>query len=302
MLRKTPPLESLEAFLAIVREGGVRKAAPKLALTPSGVSRRLVALEHFIDRPLFDRTSAGLQLNASGRSYFDAIESSLETIRAASFPERPFDGRIVVATSHSFANRWLAPRMPELSSATGLEIEIMPTRDAEAVRSGKAQFGIWGALDVSGLRSEVLLKARAKPVSCARLADGRHCPRALSELNDYPLLTVIEPEGLWERWFATAGLDYAPTRIVPFPTLSLMYEAALAGAGVALAIPMLCESALASGSLVTCGPALSIDEAYRLYRQPRNQCQTLSERKFLNWIRREVALSDSLFSDLANAA
>lgn len=295
-------MEAIEAFLAIVREGGVRKAAPKLALTPSGVSRRLVALEHFIDRPLFDRTSAGLQLNASGRSYFDAIESALETIRSASFPERHLDGRIVVATSHSFANRWLAPRIPKFASATGLELEIVPTRDADAVRSGKAQFGIWGALDASDLKSEVLLKARAQPVSCTRLADGRLPPLLTAELNDYPLLTVTDPRGLWERWYTSAGLDYVPSRIVTFATLSLMYEAALAGAGVALAIPMLCESALVSGTLVTCGPALPIDEAYRLYRRPRNQCQTLSERKFLNWIRREVALSDSLFSDLANAA
>lgn len=49
MIRRLPPLRSLEAFIRVVRAGSAKTAAAELALSPSALSRRLGALEEFIE-------------------------------------------------------------------------------------------------------------------------------------------------------------------------------------------------------------------------------------------------------------
>lgn len=302
MLRRIPPLEAIEAFVAIVAKGGVRKAAPVLAMTPSGVSRRLVALEDFLGRSLFDRTASGLQLNAFGQEYFRSVEPAIAKIASAGFPDLPEGRRLTVAASHSIAERWLAPRLPQFTLDSSIEVDVIPSRDPEIIRSGRAQFGIWGGLSIRDLHSEVLLEARARPVCAIRLIDGRSPPHTTSDLNDYPLLAVSDPAGLWQRWFAAAGIPYAPKKVVILATMSLMYEASLAGSGVALGLPMLSENLLHTSRLVPCGPAHPIIETYRIYSNPRRNCEAICERRFLSWLRREADLSNARFDDAPLAA
>lgn len=280
----------------------MRKAALDLSITPSSVSRRLSVLESFLGRQLFERTDFGLQLTEAGKRYLSAIAPAVEALRRASSPGELEESRIVVATSHSMANRWLAPRIGDLRAKTGLTMEILPTRDADSIRSGRAQFGIWGALRAPDLKSDLLIQTPARPIFRPCLADDRVPPKTLEALAEYPLLSVSDPADIWHRWFAAAGLKHEPSNVIEFATMSLMYEAALGGIGVALAIPMLCENALESGSLVFCGPSLPIGESYRLFRQPRRGCESISERSFVRWIKRETQLSSRLFDEFAVAA
>ena len=68
MLRKAPPLESIEVFVAAAKAGSFRAVARDLALSPSAVSRRIAGLEAFLGRALYDRTGPMPRLNADGRA------------------------------------------------------------------------------------------------------------------------------------------------------------------------------------------------------------------------------------------
>jgi len=55
MLRRSPPLSAIEAFLAAAKAPTFKDTALSLALSPSAFSRRIQALERLVGAPLFDQ-------------------------------------------------------------------------------------------------------------------------------------------------------------------------------------------------------------------------------------------------------
>lgn len=293
MLRKAPSLESVEIFVAAARGESFRGVARRLALSPSAVSRRISSLEAFLGVGLFDRSGPLPVLSTAGRRYLGLIEPALlSIIEASDLLVDQAAGRLRVATSHSFAAAWLLPRLPALQREAGVDVELVMTRDFEALRSGEAQIGIWGAKPApDDLISETLFDVTAVPVCAPRLADGR-APPSGDRLDDYPLVAVRHPPNLWDGW-----LGGEPREVRTYDTLHMMYEAAVAGLGVALAVPLLAEPFLADGRLRRCGGASRrLDASYRLYRSGRRRAHSAPERAFNEWIRREVAKSMIVFA------
>jgi DNA-binding transcriptional LysR family regulator len=88
-----------------------------------------------------------------------------------------------------------------------------------------------------------------------------------------------------------------------FATLQLMYEAAVAGLGVALGLPLLAEPGLASGRLVACaGAPRLLGETYRLYRAPGLGPRSPAEQRFTRWLRSAVGESLHRFDGFVAAA
>lgn len=81
-----PNYHHLHLFWSVVREGGVGKAARRLALTQSTVSTQLRTLEASVGTPLFDRVGRELVLTEAGRTAFAyaeeifALGSELEAV------------------------------------------------------------------------------------------------------------------------------------------------------------------------------------------------------------------------------
>lgn len=299
MLRQAPPLEAIEIFVAAAGGASFRSVARELALSPSSVSRRIAALETFLGTPLFDRRGQSQRLSAAGVRYLAAVEPALDAIRRATGQVSPeAGGRLTIATSHSLAAAWLAPRVPEVQDLLGIEIEIVPSRDPDVLRSGAAQLAIWGGMAAQpGLAAERLFDAVAIPAACPRLAGGRLWSAA--ELAAQPLLTVQSPSRLWERWFAGDEARLGDLRQRVFPTLQLMYEAACAGGGVVLAMPVIADSYLASGRLVPVARApRQLGEGYALYLPVRRGGAGLAERRFAAWLRDAIERSRAEFDAL----
>ncbi|WP_206606456.1 LysR family transcriptional regulator [Steroidobacter cummioxidans] len=81
--RALPPFETLRAFDAIARLGGVRKAAQYLCRDHAVVSRHLRAIEDWTGTKLIQRTPAGSVLTEDGIRYHRDIASALELIARA---------------------------------------------------------------------------------------------------------------------------------------------------------------------------------------------------------------------------
>lgn len=309
MLRKAPPLESIEVFVAAARAGSFRAVARELALSPSAVSRRIAGLEGFLGRELFDRSAPSPRLNAEGRAYLAAVEPAIAAIREATtaLERDAAAGRpLRIAASHSFASSWLIRRLPDLARDHGIEVDVVPTRDPAALRSGAVDLAIWGgAAAPADCWSEPLYASRAAPVSMPRLADGRAAPSGDDDLADRVLIGVSEPGGSWERWFSAGGrrrLDPGERRRIDFPTQQLAYEAAAAGLGVALAAPLISEPWLPARGLAPCAEARPIGSVHRLCRAADRRAWTPAERRFAMWIRGEAARSAALFERSATCA
>ncbi|AXJ96460.1 MULTISPECIES: LysR family transcriptional regulator [unclassified Sphingomonas] len=298
MLRKTPPLEAIEAFVSVAHAGGLRAGAVALALSPSGASRRITSLEGFLGVALFDRSGPGLRLTPAGERYLALIEPAVASIGRATTMLGADPDRITLATSHSMATHWVAPRLARLKQEEGIDLDVVPTRDPDILRSGEAQLALWGGVEIADLQAEPIIHVDARPVCAPHLADGRASPAEEAALTDYPLLGVREPHDMWSRWLAGAGLA-GEQPIRSFATLGMMYEAAAAGMGVALAVPMLCERPLAAGLLTPCGRALPTGERYRLYRAGRRAARSPAETRLAHWLKREATASRVRFDALS---
>lgn len=60
---------SLRAVDEIARAGSIRGAAEKMAITPSALNRRLLAIEEELDVQLFERLASGVRLSAAGELF-----------------------------------------------------------------------------------------------------------------------------------------------------------------------------------------------------------------------------------------
>lgn len=292
MLRKAPPLESVEVFVAAARGGSFRGVARDLALSPSAVSRRIAGLEDFLGVQLFDRSGLSPALSAAGRRYLEQVGPALRTIaEATDAMKSPTGGRLRIATSHSFASIWLLPRLPALLEETGIDVELVVGAGFDALASNEADIGIWGGRATpDGMRSITLFEATAVPVAAPRLASGRPPPLPGEPLTDFPLVSVRRPGDMWRKW-----LGVAPPPVRTFETLHLMYEAAAAGLGATLAIPLLSEPFLSSGRLKACSnEARSLDASYDVFHATARPLRG-ADRVFVDWLSTRVQQSLETF-------
>lgn len=65
---------------AVARAGSIRQAAEQLAITPSALNRRILALEEELGVPVFDRLSHGVRLSAAGELLIHMIRGQLAEV------------------------------------------------------------------------------------------------------------------------------------------------------------------------------------------------------------------------------
>ena len=68
-------MTSLRFIDAVAREGSIRKAADKLAITSTALNRRILAIEDELGQPLFERLPGGVRLNTAGELFVQHIRS-----------------------------------------------------------------------------------------------------------------------------------------------------------------------------------------------------------------------------------
>ena len=84
---------TLKFIDAIARAGSIRRAAERMAITPSALNRRLLSVEEEIDAQLFERLATGVRLSAAGELFLaharrqmadmERIRSQLEDMNGA---------------------------------------------------------------------------------------------------------------------------------------------------------------------------------------------------------------------------
>lgn len=78
---------------AIAQVGSIRRAAEKMAITPSALNRRLLSLEEEMGVPLFERLATGVRLSAAGELFvgharrqiadMELVQSQIEDMKGA---------------------------------------------------------------------------------------------------------------------------------------------------------------------------------------------------------------------------
>jgi DNA-binding transcriptional LysR family regulator len=112
-----PLLPDMAIFVTVVEQGNFSKAARKLGVTPSAVSRQISRLENALGIKLLQRTTRQLALTESGKITFDyckrMVDSAEQAVNASGSATSTVSGLLRVAAPKSLASRVLRPHFVE---------------------------------------------------------------------------------------------------------------------------------------------------------------------------------------------
>ncbi len=258
-------------------------------VTPGAISRQIQVLEEFIGLPLFERANRNVKLTEAGRCYLANLAGVFDQIKNATRAVADI-GRtkpLHIWSSMTFLLRWLVPRLPAFHSAhpdnevifsTSLKPVEFSSNSADiAIRIGT---GNW-----PGLINERLMSMELVPVCSPTLLKGKHPLTSVADLAHHTLLhSSIQPEH-WADWLnAVDAHDLDPRRGMMFESVSLAYQAAIEGVGVAMGQLALVSDDLDTGRLVA--PFKQILPAktgfYLIYPSRLEQTRLLQD--FRHWI------------------
>jgi LysR family glycine cleavage system transcriptional activator len=252
-MRRLPPLPAIRVFEAAARLGNFTRAAEELGMTQAAVSYQMKLLEERLGAPLFRRdgrrvvlTEAGLRAAPQVSRAFDAIDAAFAHVRAEE------EGLLVISTSNTFANAWLAWRLGSFQMGHPEMAVRLDTSDAMVdLESGEVDCAIRaGRGDWPGVAADLLLSIDFTPMVSPAFLD-RHGPLSPRDLLDLPLISPHDP--WWTVWLREAGVDVPegpPRPGVRLDSQAHEGHAAIAAQGVAMLTPFFWRNDLAEKRLV----------------------------------------------------
>ncbi|KAA0597010.1 LysR family transcriptional regulator of beta-lactamase [Azospirillum lipoferum] len=286
MVRPYLPLNALRAFEASARHLSFTRAAIELCVTQAAVSHQVKLLEERLGASLFHRLPRGLALTDEGRALLPTLEEAFDRIGGLldQFEDGRFREVLTVGAVGTFAVGWLLPRLSRFREAhpfvdlrlstNNNRVDIAAEGLDYAIRFGD---GAWHGTDAVRLFDAPL------SVLCAPEIAGR-----LREPIDVGRETLLRSyrSDEWPGWFAAAGIEPSampPVKGPVFDSSSLMVEAAIQGAGVALAPVAMFRRPLAVG-LIEQPFAVTVCRGAYWLTSLKSRPETPTMRAFRDWL------------------
>ena len=136
-------IHEIRALVAVSELGSLHKAAERLHLTPSAVTRQVQRLEAALDAPLLDRRLKPVGLTPTGRAVIErsrSIIASLEELKASARGKSDPAGPIRVGFAYALADPGVVPAIARMAETyPGLRPQFSSdttSRLLERVRTG----------------------------------------------------------------------------------------------------------------------------------------------------------------------
>ncbi|WER50996.1 LysR family transcriptional regulator [Cupriavidus sp. WKF15] len=248
------------AFITVVAEGGFSKAADRLGIARSAVSRGVQKLESQVGFRLLSRTTRSISLTREGEIFHARCQPGVTLITQAiedlrDLRDGPPRGRLRVSASVGFGRKVVAPllwgfqeKYPEI------EIEL----DLSCVGSDFTA----GRIDVSFLNGRLadtrIVAKQIVPMQtlvCAspEYAARRGMPESPNALMQHDCINIRLPSGRvyeWEFKVEAGSRKLTPPSRLMFNDVGLVLEAVLQGKGIAQLGGYLICDLLREGKLV----------------------------------------------------
>lgn len=287
---KLPPLRSLLAFEAASRHATFSQAAAELGVTPSAISHQIQQLEDFLGVQLFRRHAGRAVLTDAGQIYARDIKAVFGLIADATQRVAPQSqtGHLVIASSPSFAAKWLQPRLPEFLGANpDVKVRLSTLSGQDRLDRDRCDIAIvYGSRPVAQSHVEPLLVERLRPLCSPGLAASIE----LRTPRDLARATLIHSSNAltWSDYLRRIECgDVRPNHELWLDRSTMAIDSAVAGLGVILESELLAEQELRDGRLVAPfhGEAFGIEtEAYFVVR-PAGYRNGTHAAAFEQWLR-----------------
>ena len=251
----------IEAFVRVVETGSFARAASRLGVSTSAVSRQVSELEAHLDVRLLHRTTRRLSLTEAGQSFFEHavqlladLEDAEASVRLATTSPR---GTLRLTCGVSFGIRYLAPALAEFAAVhPGILYDLdVSDRAVDLVEEGFDLAVRIGTLGHSGMVARRLgwtqIVCCAAPSYLARSGGPPATPADLAQHECLSYSTVGVPN-TW-HFAAEGGGEPVAVRITPRHRSNNGQQlAALAvhGLGIVFAPDFIVAADIRAGTLV----------------------------------------------------
>jgi DNA-binding transcriptional LysR family regulator len=268
--------QSLMAFARVVEAGSFARAADRLDISVSAVSRQLADLESHLGVRLLNRTTRRLSLTESGQAFYERcvqlladLEEAEEAVSASAVVPR---GTLRITASISFGAGYLGPAIAEFRQRhPQLRFDLELSDRAVDLVDERIDL----AIRIGAIGSQALIGRRigiAQMVCCAAPAYlAKHeAPRTPADLAEHACLTYEYSSGgnLWRFTDAANRVhDVNVSGVAHANNGAMLAALAVAGVGITLEPDFIVAPDVRAGRLVRllrdyAPPAISINAAY----------------------------------------
>lgn len=198
-----PRMSWLTSFIAVAEELHFGRAADRLHLSTSAVSRHVRLLEEEFGAPLFERTSRSVLLTADGRRVYGEIAVSVAALREAFGRDRT--GVMLCVAYVSAPGERMVPAAAARFGADplGLPLRLLPASSSEqrtALVDGRVDLGIQWVLPGAPVPPDLeMTPIRDEPLTVALPAGHRFASSTslrLGDLADEDWLMAVDSSDL----------------------------------------------------------------------------------------------------------
>jgi DNA-binding transcriptional LysR family regulator len=222
-----PDLNLLIALDVLLTEGSVARAAKRLRLSPSAMSRALARLRETTGDPLLVRAGRGLVPTPRALELRESVAQLVQDAEAVLRPAETLDPKRLVRTftfrnREGFVETFGAAILARVNAdAPGVRLRFLPKpdKDSASLRDGRVDLetGVIGKDTGPEVRAQALFRDRFIGVvrkghplgegemTVGRYVDGRHILISRRGLDRGPVDTALEPLGLTREIAVTVG-------------------------------------------------------------------------------------------------
>jgi len=249
---------ALASFAKVVEQGSFARAADRLSVSTSAVSRQVAELEAHLDVRLLNRTTRRLSLTEAGQAFYERcvqlladLEETESSVRSTAVEPK---GTLRVTCGVTFGERYLAPAIAEFA---GLHPQVSFDVDLSDRVVDLVEEGFDLAIRIGPVGNQALVSRRigsTQFVCCASPAYlARHpAPVTPADLEQHACLgyTYAAVTSAW-TFESRDGTRHTP-RILPRHKLNngrMLAELAAAGLGIVLEPDFIVAPEVRSGRL-----------------------------------------------------
>ena len=250
------------AFLAVADAGSFSRAADRLCVGRSAVSRNVRKLEDRLGARLFQRTTRSISLTREGELFYENCRPGMEYIVRALDDMRelrsgPPRGHLRIQSTPAFGRKIIAPLLPRFHARfPDITTELLLSEQAPDFATDRIDVAFRdGKLEDSDIVARRIIPMQT--VTCASLSymAAHGLPRTIEALDRHRCIAFRAASSRISDWEfkvdgQTVRRQVAALQI--FNDMDLILQAALAGQGVAQLPGYLACEAIRSGRLAVC--------------------------------------------------
>lgn len=250
------------AFIAVVTEGSFARAADRLGIGRSAVSRSVQKLEDQLNVRLFVRTTRSTSLTREGDLFYanchtgvDRIVQAVEEMR--DLREGPPRGHLRISAGVGFGRRVVAPLLGEFRATyPEVTIDLLLSDKPTDFTSDRVDIAFRnGRLEDAQIIAKQIIPMQLLVCASPAYLKTRGLPAAMEALADHECINFRFSSGRIFEWeFKVGGQlhKFAPPAKLTYNDVDLVLQAVLDGHGISQLPGYLACDALRAGTLVPC--------------------------------------------------